>query len=674
MAKREKEDEEGKKEPSLTKDILSDIRDKLTQSGGTGFYLRVAKKLRAGGGYSFVGRLDGNCADVEEELLTKWKDGHYNLYAHYNDNRRVPGVPAMSYTVGNPETEEGVKAPQATSVSAQSLKEQIEEARLRAELVRQQKQLSKIEEGEDEDEMGANSQVMQYVASLQAQIEKMQDEKKEDKVVGAIEKLAARLDSRDATPKRNDEVEALRKEIADLRSKKEKDELVNVINKLEAKIDKAASAPQADTGTAGVIKALSPFVPAFVAWIEKKGSKTEMLDIVSKITDAMKTKETFTMKDMITTLTPLAPTLMGAFKGPDMGAMLGFMGNMVTPMIEAMAQAASNPPDANDIGSHIKGLLGMVQKGLTDAKEMQEKHLQTEKVRARAAVRIAEVRGSVPPRQIAQPGHGGQQQQRPQQQRPAVQQPAQAQQQQAPAKQQTQSQAATAHQASKGKGPKDGKTTGVASLPAVRFANKIARAVEEQDEEFSFYVNLAEKELPADHFANLRTFKTGDALASYLSSLPGVAPGIFSSAYALKWAAGFVKAFHAGDVPQQPTLPTTDKAPPIVAAPLTPEEAAAVGVPAADEFPPIPANDYKYPKDSKTRVVDMEFGDEDMSMTLEYPSPETIAQREADRAALAAQVQKDGVAKPAEKTYSVAEASLKMQKDAEAAYGKAGAA
>jgi len=617
--------------PSVERDILKDLREKMSSSGANGFKLRVTKRM-ATGGYSFVGQLDGSVENIDEELLARWKDGVYHVYAHFLDNRKVPNVPPMEYVVGNPDaaaTAAAGKAEVKGSKRIEQIDEEIEMKRKERELRKAEKELRRLED-DDEDGRPQDEGMMQMMHEFEKELDKVRQENEslkqktvEDRLMSEIADLKKKFDDDGPRGKRDPEIESLKIRLAAAEDTARKAEMDSMKRGFESQINELKSSlTNQNGGNKWTMKdytaAAAPFVPAVIAWIEKStGGRKETLEIVDKMSNVFKNQpKGMELKEIIPLLTPIVMPLLTQ-KNDSIPAILGLVGNLVGPMVEAAAEAAHNPQSGDDLGSNIQKVIGLIQKSLSDTKDITGKNLEIEKVRAKTAEKMAgrlpmrppqRIPGAPSPRSIAStlPQAG------------APQRPAGAPQPQ----QQPQRPAAPPRPPVKGVNP------------FVRFVNRIAQAIGEQDEEVEFYVGHAEKELSQEDLARLSAYNDPSMLAAYFGGMPGVDTSTFTTQYAKRWLLTFIKLFHGESITQQPVAQPTPQPVPQPVPVATPQPVApaanVVKMPSRNKnnVPTnIKPNEFAYPEDSQVDVLTLE----DMELPIEYPSPDTIAKREAER-------------------------------------------
>lgn len=659
MAKTKDDDKKESELKGVERDILREIRDSVQATGASGFHYRIMKKAPTGG-MSYVGHIDGQCQDLAPELLGKWKEGTYRVFCHYNDGKKIPNVPPLDYTVGDPTA---AATPVVGSVSVKDIDEQITMARKERELRRAEHELKRAEkelQRMDGDEDG-DKEIAAALKEFERELDKLRKEnddlkaaKKEDALRAEIADLKKLITGEDGPRgKRDPEIEALKARLAAAEATAHKAEMDALRNGFAGQINELKSALTVSQQNANTSKwtptALAPFVPVLTAWLTKQtGGKAEAMELVGKIGDIFKSQpKGMDLKELISVAGPLITPLLT--HKDNTGAVLQLVGNLVGPMVQAAAEAAANPPSGDDIGSMIQKTFGMIQKSLSDTKAIATKQAEVEKVRARAAMQIA---ARMPPRQIAA-ATGQQQQRAPQQQQAAA-----SAQQQAQARQQPQ----------RSQAPPPSAMT--------RFVGKVVQAINEQDEEYEFYAGLAEKELTAGELTIFANYKDGEMLAVYLGGVPNVDGSVFQTQYGKRWLTDFLAAFHGTPAPARPAAPKRDPmVPPISDADIergyiekpTPKPAGPSGLslkprpkvaksgnigspnvvpmsklalkpePAAEPVTTEGAkhgNEYKYPADSVIENVEYDG----MVLPVEYPSAETIAQREAERVAAVAAV------------------------------------
>jgi len=624
MAKKSDAATAEEKLPSMERDILKDLREKMSSGGASGFKLRVTKKLANSGGYTFVGNIDGNVENIDEELLNQWKDGVYHVYAHYLDNRRVPNVPPMEYVVGNPETiAAAAKTDAKGSKCIEQIDEEIEMKRKERELRKAERELHRLEQedngdGEDEGVMAMMHDFERELDKLREENEKLKHKTVEDRLMSEIADLKKKFDDDGPRNKQRDpEIEALKARLVAAEDMARKAEMESMKRGFEGQTGelKALLTNQQNGnkwGAKDYAAAAAPFIPAVTAYIEKAtGGRKEALEIVEKMTGVFKNQpKGMELKEIIPLLTPIVMPFLTR-KDDSIPAILGLVGNLVGPMVEAAAEAAHNPPSGDDLGNNIQKVIGLIQKSLSDGKDIQNKNLEIEKVRAKTAERMASrlpprppprgIPGAPPPRALSGAPQQPQQQAQPQRQP-----------QRPPSK------------------PATGTT------PFIRFVNKVGQAITEQDEEVEFYVGLAEKELPQEDLTRLEKYTDASMLAAYLGGMPGVDSSMFQTVYGKRWLLTFIKFFHGETLTPAVKPPASPPVPP-VAKPRPPEPVA----PASNvvQMPPrnkndvpgnLKLNEFAYPEDSQVDVVTLE----DMELPIEYPTPETVAKREAERLAV----------------------------------------
>lgn len=589
---------------AIERDVLKDLRAKLANSGGSGFHLRVTKKIA--NGYSFMGQLDGTTEDIESTLLRDderkgWGPGRYRLWAHFHDGRRIPDVPAMEYSVGNPDDPAAARTAAIGAASTKGkrlsdIEEEVEVLKKEKERVRIEKELDKLKKEED----GMPPGILEKLAQMEMEVDVLRREKveaeeryeyksREDKLLARIDDLAAKINERS---KVDPETEALKARIAQMeheRRTQEVDrhngEMVAMRASFQAQVD-ALKASLIDSKKNTIldytpmIAAVSPLVSAYL-----NGSKTaqeQVADALKTLGSNVKDANKMDLPKMIEMLTPIVMPLLS--QKNDMSGMFTMIGNLVGPLVEAAAQAASNPPQPEDLGGMIQKALGMISKGLEDGKVIATKQAEAATAGASAMMRLGPPRvppappaGKVPPAPPPPP--------KPRRPKSAVKEP-----------------------------PR--------SLPIVRFANRIAKAIETQDEEFEFYIAHAERDLTDEDLRQLARYNDGANLASYFDSLPGVNTLPFSKPYARRWLSKFIVALKT-PVGEEPAVEPAPEA----------AEEAPVAAEVVERAPsPAPApgktrNDFDYPSDSKIERVQVE----DMELPIEYPTPETVAKREEER-------------------------------------------
>lgn len=612
-----KKAEEDKRESQVTgveRDILKELREMVQATGASGFHFRVQKKME-NGPMSFVGYLDGATEDIPQALLDKWKDGQYRLYAHFNDKRKIPNVPPLDFAVGQPSMMTSIEKEPA-SKRIKELDEEIEVKKRERELRRAERELRRLEAEEDG---GGRDEVFEAIREFEMEIEKLRRENeelknktREDRLMSEIAALKKQLEE-GGSHKRDPEIEALKVRLAAAEETARKAELDAIKRGFEAQITELKAILTAKQQSTWAPKdyaaAAAPFVPALTAWIEKSaGGKKEALEIVEKVTGVLKAQpKGMELKELISTLTPIVTPLLTR-KDESIPAILGLVGNLVGPMVEAAAEAAAHPPSGDDLGASISKVISMIQRSIETTKDVQTKTLEVEKTRLKTAEKLA---SRMPPRMPSAPLM------RPLPAPPGGSRPkgAHAPQRPVPAPAPARLPRSTARPA---------------VTPLVGFVNRIAEAIEEQDEEVEFYVGLAERELPPDDLARLKQYKDATMLSSYLGGLPGVDGSPFQTPYGKKWLNAFLACMHSEEQPALAHTPTPRIAPEAPTAPTPPASSNATKLPPRDEKDVpvnVKLNEFKYPPDSKVDVVEMDG----LELPIEYPTPETVAKREQER-------------------------------------------
>lgn len=622
-----KDADDGEAPQTVQRQILEDLREKLSSGGSVGFQLRVMKKM-PGAGYFYQGQMDGSVDDIEAEILERWKDGRYRVYAHYNDNKRVPNIPPMDFLVGQPEDEDPAERRYGGARGASNakrvveLEEEIEATRKQRELLRAQKELEKMQR-EAEMAGGASPDVMAKIAAMEEMVDDLQHERdelvakqREDKLMGEIRRLETKLTEKPAV---NPEVAALKDQIARLEADKKRtefDSLRSEIAALKTELTSGNSKPkQRDMlDYAPLIAAFSPLVSSYID--SNKAAQTQMFDAVTKVGTMLKDAagKGTDLKEILAIATPLITPLL-SHKNNDVSAILGLVGSLVTPMVEAAAEAAAHPPDPNDLGSSIQRLMGLIGKAMDDGKQISGQQAAAAQAQAQAAMAQAQ----------RQPRRLDQQRPRPEQRRA-----------QAPRPEQRSNE-----------------------TPLTRFANRVGRGITDQ-KSHEKYVTIATRDLSNAEVSHLMSFKDGAKLASYFGSLPGVDSEPFNAPYAKRWLNKFLDELGGPDEPSTPAVPSVpepehEPAPKPRPQSVAPKQETVKPAPATmevdpydetpqqpesgeDEFkdeppPNIKANEFKYPPDSKLSKMKVDG----LDVTVEYPTPETIAKREEERKAMEAQ-------------------------------------
>ena len=622
-----KKDDEDKKEAAVTgveRDILKELRETVQATGASGFHFRVQKKMDSGP-MSFVGHLDGATEDIPQALLDKWKEGQYRVYAHFNDKKKVPNVPPLDYTVGD--LSRGTTEKEPASKRIKEMDEEIEVKKRERELRRTERELRRMEkeDGEPEDEvMEAFKGFEMELDALRKENEALKVQTREDKLMEQIAALKKQMED-GGSHRRDPELEALKVRLAVAEETARKSEMESMKRGFEGQINELKMLLTNQSGNKwnpkDYVAAAAPFVPALTAWIEKSaGGKKEALEIVEKVTGVFsKQPKGMDLKEIIPLVTPFIMPFLNR-KDESIPAILGLVGNLVGPMVEAAADAASHPA-GDDLGQNITKVIGLIQRSISDTKDLQSKSLEVEKTRLKTAKRLTGTmpQQSPPPQMAGAPQPraipGPQQQQgapRPQQRAPG-----------APPQQQQQRPAPAPARASRG--PMKGIT------PLVRFVNRISLAIAEQDEEVEFYVGMAEKELPKEDLDRFGKYDNTTMFASYLGSLPGTDGSAFQTTYGKRWLETFLSAIRGDAEPVTPPPPVAKPVTPPVVAP-TPVPAVAAPAPVvardSDHIPSnIKLNEFQYPPDSRVDVVNIY----DLDLPIEYPTEATVALREADR-------------------------------------------
>jgi hypothetical protein len=634
----------------LDNDTLKELRDAL--GGGAAFHLRVKKK-NPDGGFGYYGKLNPDLEDIEEEISKRWGNGHYRIYAHYNTGKSIKEVHPKDYIIG--ETTTGsvpydgggtIGGPNIGSKRLAELDEEIEAKRKQKQLLRVERELQREEYGD-----GMENGATRRVEELEEVIEKLSQENmglREDyKTRMFMEKMDSLEKKLLTQTQANPETEALKLRLKEL-EQRERDTKLELIQKsFETQVETMRIQMDAErnkksgidfTTLAPIVGGLMPVLSELVK--SRQNSSIQMVDAITKVGGLL--TQTMPKGFDVDKIISLAPLVAKLLPKNDMSGFFDMMGSVIPSLIEA---AASGSSSGDDLGSIAKQLLGTVNKAMTGGGPPPPHQFQPAFPQAPQGMAMGPQGPGVPARQMMPP-----------------------QQQQAPEPQQA--------------------TKSVSAIPIVRFAKNVANAIRTRNEDFKGAALAAQTTLTRDEQDRLDSIPDGASLASFLSSQPEVDSTYFSTSYAKRWLGAFLKEFKgetegSAQVPQPQSIPKPPQ--PTKTAPrpepaLEPEK----DEPSFQHKKPsireiFNSNEFLYPDDSETQTID-DYGSPagPLKLTLEFPTAETLAERERERKELAAryaspqvgfsepEIATEQIEKPKKKRRKKDRPKTKAQADAEA--------